>query len=228
MLRAPVRSANRDKSLGEAPGYTPLEFTARKRISPNQNSAWLQAPIKRPKQPLGFPLLAAFSVGSPPAQLSAALRVLHSVSALRVCAQAPSRLKESLRGKSLIVACYAPFATSKDSCAPNHSKADKLPLHSQLCFTSLALHALVQPKAVKVTVIEFPRCLRVSERELCNTQTWYNLCTALHRQRRAAKSAACLNARNQASVGPPLGHFASVAVGVSTSQELTPIDHARV
>jgi len=92
MLRTPVRSANRDKSLGEAPRYTHLEFPVQKRITPNQNSAWLQAPIKRSKQPLGFPLLAAFSVGSPPAQLSAALRVRHFVSALRVCGQAPSRL----------------------------------------------------------------------------------------------------------------------------------------
>ena len=62
-------------------------------------------------------------------------------------------------------------------------EADKLPLHSQLCFTSLALHSLVQPKAVKLTAIEFPRYLRVSERELFNTQTWHNLCNALHRQR---------------------------------------------
>jgi hypothetical protein len=36
MLRAPIRSANRDKSLGEVPPYTPLEFPVQKRISPNQ------------------------------------------------------------------------------------------------------------------------------------------------------------------------------------------------
>ena len=46
MLRAPVRSANRDKSLGEAPRYTHLEFPVQKRITPNQNSAWLSSTYK--------------------------------------------------------------------------------------------------------------------------------------------------------------------------------------
>jgi hypothetical protein len=51
--------------------------------------------------------LAEFSVGSPPAQLSASLRIVHFVSALRVCGQAPSRLYFVAKGKSLNIACYA-------------------------------------------------------------------------------------------------------------------------
>src|ERR1051326_4890569 len=78
---------------------TPLGSTVAQRITPHEYPASVrpnlmidQSRIFTGRKRISVPLLAAFSVGSPPGTTLATLRVRRYASALRVCGQAPSRL----------------------------------------------------------------------------------------------------------------------------------------
>ena len=75
---------------------------------------------------LKLPPAPPFSVGSPPAQLSASLRVLRFALALRVCWSGTLPTEVVARGKSLIVACSrAPLRKKVSRILAHRKKTDQ-------------------------------------------------------------------------------------------------------